>query len=354
MTLLERYLAVTMARATGLTVLVLVILLVFFSLVEELDLVGRGDYRLLDAFLVAFLSAPRYMFEVFPIAALLGSLLGLGGLASHSELVAMRAAGFSLRRIVLSVLKAGVIMMLLVLAFGELVAPAAEQYAQELRAEKLQRQVVLKSRYGFWARDGRAFINIRNIASGVHLQDIYIYEFDSQDRLRLATYAEHANYQGDHWTLHGIEQSEISLDGVDVRQVAEARWDSLLDPGLLSVVVVKPTMLPIWGLAQYIEFMQQNGQSAIDYQVAYWFKIANPLATLVMLFLAVPFVLGNQRSASMGHRIFLGAVVGAGFFLLTRAMSYTAVVYSINPALTALLPAAGFLIVTVLMLRRVR
>lgn len=344
----------TMVRATAMTVLVLVILLVVFNLVDELDHLGRGDYRLPDAFVVAFLSAPRYMYEVFPVAALLGSLMGLGGLASNSELVAMRAAGFSLRQIVLAVLKAGLLMMLVVLAFGELVAPPAEQFAQQLRAEKQHGQVVLKSRYGFWARDGQAFINIRTIASGVHLEDIYIYEFDANDHLQLATHANHADYQGDHWTLHGISQSHVDEDGVQIRSVEQARWDSLLDPSLLSVVVVKPTMLPIWGLNQYIEFMKRNGQSAIDYEVAYWLKLANPLATLVMLFLAVPFVLGNQRSSSMGQRIFIGAVVGAGFFLLTRAMSYVAVVYEINPALSALLPAGALMLLTALMLRRVR
>lgn len=354
MSLLERYIAITVARATGMTVLVLVILLVFFNLVEELDHVNVGDYHLADAFLVALMSAPRYMFEVFPVAALIGSLLGLGGLASHSELVAMRAAGFSLQRIMLAVLKTGLAMMLVVLAFGELVAPPSEQFAQEYRFEKQQGKVTLKTRYGFWARDGRAFINIRSLSTGTHIEDIYIYEFDETGHLSLATHAASADYLGDHWSLNDIAQSQISGQGVQTRRLAQARWDSLLDPALLSVVVVKPTMLPIWGLSQYIEFMRDNGQSATEYQVAYWLKLANPFATLVMLILAVPFVLANQRSGSMGQRIFLGLVVGAGFFLLTRAMSYVAVVYNFNPALSAVFPALVFLAVSVMMMRRVR
>jgi len=354
MSILDRYIAVTMVRSTVLTVLVLVGLLLFFSLVEELDQVGRGDYLVLDAFVVGILSAPRYLFEVFPVAALIGSLVGLGGLASHSELVAMRAAGFSLRAIMFAVLKTGLLMMLVALIFGELIAPQSEQLAQQLRLEKQQRQVTLKSQYGFWAKDESAFINIRKIESGVQLRDIYIYEFNDQDRLQLATHAEQAKYQGDHWTLHGISQSQISDTGVETRTLDQARWGSVLDPSLLSVLVVEPTMLPIWSLSRYIDFMQANGQSAIDYQVAYWLKLANPLSTLVMLLLAVPFVLGNLRSNSMGQRIFLGAVVGASFFMLTRAMSYVAVIYQINPALTALLPTAIFMTVTLLMVRKVR
>jgi len=354
MDLLQRYIAGSMVRATAITLMALVILLVFFNFADELDDVGLGDYQALDAFLVAILIAPRYLFEVFPVAALLGSLISLGTLASHSELLAMRTAGVSLRFIVLAVLKAGLLMMLVALAFGELVAPPSERLAQQIRAEKQSGHAVLSSRYGFWARDGQAFINIRTIASGVHLKDIYIYEFDDQERLKLASHAEEANYQGDHWTLHRISQSQIDETGIETRRLDQARWDSLLDPDLLGVVVIRPTMLPIWGLSQYIEFMQANGQSAIDYQVAYWLKVANPIATLVMLFLAVPFVLGNQRSTSMGQRIFLGAVIGTGFFLLTRAMSYVSVVYSLNPAFSAALPAGLVVAITIFMLRRVR
>lgn len=351
---LERYIGLSVAKATAMTVLVLVILLVFLNLVDELDDLNKGNYTLEDAFLVAALSAPRYLFEVFPVAALIGSLLGLGGLAASSELVAMRAAGFSLRAIMAAVLKTGALMMIVVLAFGELFAPTAEQYAQQHRVEKQQNKVLLQSRQGFWARDGQAFINIRKILSGAQLEDIWIYEFDEHKRLVLATHAQRAQYAADGWELQGIEQAQISDQGVKTRKLDNARWASLLDPALLSVVVVKPTMLPIWGLSRYIDFMRSNGQSAIDYEVAYWLKVANPFATLVMLFLALPFILGNQRTSSVGQRIFLGAVVGAGFFLFNRGMSYTAVVYGINPALTAILPALVLVSITLLMLRRVR
>jgi len=354
MSILERYIAMTMLKATSMTIVVLVILLVFFGFVDEMDSLNRGNYRLSDAFIVALLSSPRYIFEVFPIAALLGSLVGLGGLATHSELIAMRAAGLSLRDIIVAVLKAGLLMMLAVFIFGELIAPIAEQTAQQIRVERQQGQVILKSRYGFWARDGSAFINIRQISSGSRLEDIYIYEFDEKKKLKLVTHAGYADYQGDHWLLHDIRQSQLEESGVEGRVLDQARWDSLLDPALLSVVVVKPTMLPIWGLDQYISFMQDNGQSAVEYQVAFWLKVGTPFATLVMLFLAVPFVLGGQRSASMGQRIFIGAIVGASFFLLSRAMSYVAVVYDLNPLLTTAMPASIFLIVTLFMLRRVR
>jgi lipopolysaccharide export system permease protein len=354
LTLFERYIAAGMLKATGMTLLVLVILLVFFGLIEEMDDVGTGAYQAADAFLVAVAAAPRFMFEAFPVAVLIGSLVGLGSMGAHGELIAMRVAGFSLQQIVMAVIKAGIVMMALVFAFGELIAPASEQWAEQYRTEKMQKKVTLKTRYGFWARDGRAFVNIRGILPGGRLEDIFIYEFDDEQRLTLATHAERAEHRGDHWQMFQIRQSQVAETGVTNRELDQARWDSMVDPGLLSAVVVQPTMLPITELYRYIQIMRENDQAATDYEVAFWVKLATPLATLVMLFISVPFVLVHQRFVSMGHRIFLGIALGMGFYVLSRGMSYVAVVYELNPVVSALLPAATFLSIGLFMIRRVR
>jgi lipopolysaccharide export system permease protein len=154
--------------------------------------------------------------------------------------------------------------------------------------------------------------------------------------------------------MFGIRQSRISEDGVSERQLARARWDSLLDPGLLRAVLIHPTMLPLNELHRYIRLMRDNGQSAIDYEVAFWSKLATPPATLVMLFLSVPFVLAHSRFVSIGQRIFLGIVFGMAFYMLNRGMSYVALVYGLNPVVSALIPAAAFLAIAVFMIRRVR
>lgn len=354
LSLFERYIGTAMLKATTMTLLVLVILLVFFGLIDEMDDVGRGDYAMPDAFLVAMLSAPRYVFEVFPVAALVGSLIGLGAMASHGELIAMRGAGFSLRQILIAVMKTGMLMMVVVFLFGELVAPPSEQWGEQHRNEKIEKKVTLKTRYGFWARDGRAFVNVRTILPGARLEDIFVYEFDDRQRLVLATHAERADYQGGYWLMSRIRQSQVSEAGVTERELAQARWDSLLDPGLLSAVVIQPTMLPITQLSRYIEVMRANGQSATDYEVAFWIKLATPITTLVMLFVAVPFVLAHQRFVSMGQRVFLGVMLGMAFYMLNRGMSYVAVVYDISPVFSALVPTMVFLALALGLMRGVR
>jgi lipopolysaccharide export system permease protein len=353
--LLDIYIARAIIRAASLTILALVFLLVFFKFVDELEDLQTGDYQLIDAFLVALLSAPRHLFEAFPMAALLGGLLGLGGLAGHGELTAMRAAGFSITRIILAVLKTGILMMIVVIGFGEWIAPASEQYAQQWRLEKQQGQVTLKTANGFWARDGQTYVSIQQIQSGTQLTDIALYTFDDQNRLREHSVAQSAEYRDGRWVLNAIARTTMNANGTEADHDyrPKADWATLLSPGLLDVIIVEPALLTLQALHQSIAYLRENGQGAIDYRVAYWFKIATPLSALLMLLLAVPFVLSQQQRGA-GQRVFIGAVIGAGYFLTTRGMSYAAVVYEINPFFATLTPALLCLIGIVYLLRQIR
>lgn len=344
MNLLERYLGVTVLRAILLGLAVFVSLLVFLSFVDEMGNVGKGSFSELDAFLLALLSIPRYTFEVFPVAALFGSLLGLGGLARHGELVAIRAAGISVSQLAWGLFKAGLAMVLVVVLVGEFLAPAAEGYAQQLRAERLHQQVTFRSAHGLWARDGDAFVNIQQILPDGRLTQIHIYEFDADNRLRLATEAASARYQAGSWQLSDIEQIRLFDDHIEKRHLDTATWGSLLNPSLLSLLSVKPTMLPVWSLYEYIGFMRANGQEPGLYAMAFWSKISTPVASLVLLLFALPFVLGSPRSgAGAGRQMMLGIVLGGVFYLLNKGLSLAAVAYGFSPLLAALTPPLLFL-----------
>lgn len=338
MKILDLYIGRAVILGTIVVMAVLLTLLGFLTLMDELGDVGEGRYQVGDAFLFVLLTLPRFAYELSPIAALLGSLIGLGGLANNSELIAMRAAGVSYARIALSVLQAGVLMLLVALFFGEIIAPETEQYAQTMRSQALAKQVTLKTKYGFWARDGGAYINIRNILPGSRLEDIYIYEYGEDKQLKFSTHAASARYENDQWLLQDIRQSQFTDDGVQVRAIERATWDSMLDPGLLNVVSLNPNILPAWGLYKYIRFLHANGQDAKSYEVAFWGKMVTPLVTLVMLYLSMPFVFGQLRSSGIGQRVFLGAMVGSGFFLMSKAFSYMAIVYDLNALFAASFP----------------
>jgi lipopolysaccharide export system permease protein len=335
---LDQYIRGAVLRGTALAMLVLLPLVAFLLLADELDEVGGGRFGLGDAFLFIALELPRYGYQLFPIVALIGSLLGLGSLAARSELTAMRAAGVSLARIVLAVLQAGLITAALAVLVGEVLAPASEEQARLLRAATLTEQTALKSRYGFWARDGNAFINIREILPGGRLRHLFIYELDRQRALRLSTYARSAVYTGEYWQLEGIAQSELSSRGVTIRHLQQAAWNSLLDPAMLSLLVVEPQSLPAWGLYRYIAFLRDNGLNAGTYEVAFWNKLAMPVVILAMIYLSVPLLFGSLRSGGLGQRVFVGVLIGVAFYVLNRGLGQLAVVYAISPVLMAFAP----------------
>ena len=353
MKILDRYLGWAVISGTLVTLAALLPLLGFFILADEMDKVGQNDYQLIDALLFVLLSLPRYAYQLFPIATLIGALVGLGALASRSELVAMRAAGVSISRIVYAALKAGTLLAVLAIAVGEGVAPISEQTALQWRSDAQSGQVTLRTPYGFWARDGDAYINIREILPGANLRDIHIYEFADGRHLTRATHAKEARYAGGHWILEGISRSSLSEEGVEVTRVPHADWDSLLNPALLNVVIVDPHMLPVSALLRYVRFMNANGQDAGAYEVAMWGKIVHPFLILAMIFLSIPILFGSARSTGIGQRIFFGVVVGIGFYLVSRTFSYFALLYGMSPWLAAVTPPLLFLAGALWVLKRV-
>lgn len=349
---LERYIGRAVLLGTLVVMAVILTLLGIFELMKNLDEVGVGTYTMSDAFIASLLTMPRKLYEIFPVTALVGSLLGLGSLASSGELTAMRAAGVSVYRLVMAVLKAGLFMLVFVFLIGELVGPASEEYVQKIRVEKQQQKITLKSKYGFWAKDGQEFINIRKILPGSRLEDIYIYQIGEDKRLELSTYAKSATYVDDQWQLQGILQSSIQEDRVKSRSVGAASWSSVIDPNLLQIIIVEPTMLPAWGLFNYMSFMNQNGQDATAYEVAFWRKIITPFTTVVMLILAVPFVLGSLREVGVGQRVFVGTLIGTVFYVLNQSFSQMSIVYKIDPFLATTLPGVVMFLIGFYQLRK--
>ncbi|MES9941406.1 MAG: LPS export ABC transporter permease LptG [Candidatus Thiodiazotropha sp. 6PLUC2] len=351
-TILDRYIGRAVLTGILAVLLLLLVLIGFFEVVAELEDVEHG-YTTGMAYTYVFLGLPRYSYELFPVATLLGSLIGLGILANNSELMAMRAAGVSIPRIVLSVLKAGLLVLCAVVWLGEYLAPQAEQQAQRMKMEALSDQISLKTRYGFWSRDGNTYINIRQVLPDAQLADLSLYEYDDQAQLQRAVYAERASYELDGWVLQGVSMSTFSEKRVEISQQETLAWQTQLEPSSLDVLTVKPHMLAAWDLWRYIDYLRNNGQASVSYEVAFWGKLAAPLVTLVMLFLSIPFVFGSLRSAGVGQRIFVGAMLGIIFYLLNRAFSYMAVVYSMDALFAAAFPLLLFLALAAWMFRRI-
>lgn len=348
---LTRYVVRTVISGALLVLAVLVSLDAVFSFFGEADEVGRGDYTLGMAALYMLLTVPARIYELFPAAVAIGGVLGLGGLAANSELVVMRAAGISVRQLTGMVLQAGVLMMVAIVAIGEGVAPTAQQYAERLRANAIAGQGESRGASGVWVRDGQRFINVGVVLPDLVLRDIDVYEFDGH-RLRQALHAERAQYVDGDWRLHDIDSTRIDGENLVTGYSATATWDELVRPELVDLLAVSPMSLSIWRLHRYVEYLRENRLESARFELAFWQKIATPLSTLVMLLLALPVIFGSLRTTGAGQRVFIGSLIGIGYYVLAELSAHIGIVYGVAAPLASLAPAALFALFGMWGLRR--
>lgn len=353
MKLIDQYIGRAVLQSTAVVMFILLSLFAFATFAGELDKIGHGNYGAVDAAQYTLLLMPGLAYQLFPIVMLLGAIIGLGMLASQSELIVMRAAGVSIKRIVWAVMKVGILLLLVMGGVGEYVAPQAELRAQSIKADLLEVKVSFRSEQGLWARDGNNVIHIRDLISRERVANVSIYEFDDNNRLERVTQAKRADFGGEQWRLSEVSSSEVSIDGVRTTLKPEADWRSLLVPDLISVVTVDPAALTGPGLYRYIQYLRDNGLDASRYTLALWKKIMLPVTTAVMIFLAVPFVFGPLRSVGVGQRIFVGTLFGIAYYLIDQTTGHVGVVYGLSPLMSVLVAPAAFLAVAIVLVRRI-
>ncbi len=358
MRILDRYIGNAIFSGTALVLLVLVGLFAFFAFIDELNDVGKARYGIWQAIEYVLWGIPLTLYEIFPSALLIGSLIGLGILANNNELTVLRAAGISVTRIVWAALKRGLLLIIIVISIGEVIAPYGEQYSYEMRAlaQSDENRMVFQSRYGFWARENHDFVNIRTIQADGRFGDVRLYQFDDNLHLQQLTHAQFALYQKGEWVLQDVEQITYSyqqeIPSVKRQHFAELHWNAVLNPDLVKIVSVRPHKLSTFGLTQYIEYLKQSGQRTLPYELAWWQRIAYPFVCITMLILAIPFVFGSLRSITIGQRLLIGALFGVGFYMLNQVAGNLGLVYEFPPMLSALMPPLIFLGIALLLTRR--
>jgi lipopolysaccharide export system permease protein len=354
MIILDRYIFRAVASATLVALLVLLLLETFLSLLVELEEVGKGSYHFAAALRFLLLIQPQRLYELFPMALLVGGLLGMGALAGGSELIVMRAAGLSLTRLTRSALQTGLLLSLAVLVIGEFAAPPLEKLANEQRAMAKSEDMAIRGGRGFWARDGDYFIHVRAVLPGIRLVDIHLFKIGSESRLETVTAARGARYQEGRWLLEGIDRSTLNGDTVQTERLSDLAVVSAISPKILDVLAANPNDLSIRDLWVYVDYLERNGLDAQSYRLALWRKLLAPLSYLAMLVIAMPFVFGPQRSAGTGQRLLVGLLLGLAFFLANYLLGNVVLLYGYPPLVGAILPSLLFLAAGFLALRRLR
>ncbi|WP_108652275.1 LPS export ABC transporter permease LptG [Dongshaea marina] len=341
--ILDRYIGRVVLWSVMLCDLTLIGLSALFKFVDQLRDVGEGSYTTSVALYYTLLNVPSDIVQFFPLAALLGGLIGLGSLATSSELVVMQASGRSKLSIVGAVLKTLIPMTIVILLIGEYVAPAANHHGDDVRIQARSGGTVSLSAYGVWAKDGPSFVNIGAIDREGQLHNIRLYDFNQQHRLKQIVDARTGSYSGDHWQLSGITDTKFGGDKIEVVTRKQQNWYSQLTPKKLSVVTINPSDMSIRALTSTISYRDMNKQDASQYKLEFWRKILSPLTIIAMMLLASSFVFGPLRTMAMGTRILIGIIAGFIFYVIDRIFGPMTLIYGMPPLAGAIIPAAIFL-----------
>ncbi|HAU69119.1 MAG: LPS export ABC transporter permease LptG [Arenicella sp.] len=353
MRILDLYIGKILLAHIMVTVIVLLGLFSFVSFLDELGDLDRGTYGVFQIVQHVVLEIPNVLYLMFPMAALIGSILGLSVLARDSELIVMRAAGVSVMRIVGSVLKVGGILAFVALIMGELVAPYTETKAIQIKAESIQNNIRQESDFGIWLRDENTYVNIGEVLPDLTLLDVKIFEFDGNNFLRFLSQAEEGTHDNGRWLLKGLKRTQIDEVRSAADEVTRAYWSTSVNPDILNIFRIKPEQLSIWQLNRYIGHLQANKQDTTNFELTFWSKLVTPLATAVMLIMAVPFVFQQVRSGGLGRSLFSGIMIGLGFFILNKAFTYFVPLFGIPPFVGAVLPTALVCAVSIFLIRRI-
>ena len=359
MRILRKYLAREIYSATLLVLLAFLGLFAFFDLIHELGDIGKGDYRLRHAALFVLLTVPGHVYELMPIAALIGAVYALAQLAAHSEVTVMRVSGLSTRRALGAVARIGLLFVAITFVFGEFIAPPAERAAQALRLRALTSVIAQEFRSGLWVKDESRFVNVREVRPDTSLVGVKIYEFDRDYRLRSISFAERGEYlPPSSWRLSGVTKTVFgSPEGprappARIEKSPEFVWTSDLNPDILGVLLVQPDKMSITNLYLYTRHLAENRQNTGRYDIALWKKVVYPLAVLVMMALALPFAYMQVRSGGVSLKIFAGIMLGLVFHLLNSLFAHLGAINTWPALLSAVTPSVLFLLLALGMLWR--
>lgn len=350
---LDRHVGWTVFTAIVLVLVIIVGLDAIAAFIDESDNISE-TYTFAHVALYIGLTLPGRFYEFIPFAALIGCLLGLGQLATSSELVVMRAAGVSIGRLTWVALKPALLIAVFGFVLGEYIAPRADQSAETGRALAQNPGESFGGRHGVWNREGDTFLHFNAVETNGIVHGITLLQMDGSQRMQSSLRARRGVYHGDYWTLEEVVRTNFSSWETTRDTYDTLRWDTGITPELLSLVVVAPDQLPLADLYRYSRYLQQQGLDSDDYQLAMWRKLLQPIAIGGLVLVAISFIFGPLREGTMGFRIFAGVIVGIVFRTSQDLLGPASMVFGFPPIYAALGPIIICLVAGLLMLSRAR
>jgi lipopolysaccharide export system permease protein len=355
MNILDRYLYRTVLLYTTMAMGVLLTLGALFVFISQQSDIGVGSFSGGDAFLFTLLNLPQQAFELLPIGAMIGALMGLGNLAAGSELVVTRASGVSIWRVAWPVALAGLTLALIMYGIGEYAAPPLAQFAKREKTTSKLADVSFAGSSSAWVKDGNLILRVQTGEVDRAFGGVSLFQLDGPTKLHSIQRAERISVADPgRWSLHNVATTRFGDDHVESDLVSGIMMRSTVNPEFLGLAATDPQLLTLQGLHAYIAHQRRNSLDTAVYEIGYWSRIARLFAVIVVTLLALPFVFGPLRTTGAGTRTVIGVMLGVLFFLITRTVENGGQLFGLNPALVGWLPTAVIAVCTLVAISRTR
>lgn len=354
MSRLSRYISGFVGGAILLVLFLVLALDMIFALVNELDNL-TGQYTFIQAIYYVLLTVPGTINEYVPLATLIGCLVGMGELASSSELTVMRASGLSVLRLVLYASRPVILFIVASLLVSEFVAPTTDKWAKTHRdLTRWGTEHSLVAAGGLWHREGDTFMHFNVVQPGGVLYGLIFLDFDHHNHLISARSAKRATYQTHQWLLEDVSETQFKPENTISSHAHTLSWQTDLTPKTLAFLVNEPSELAPSGLYEYTQYLNEQGIDSAAYRLAFWQKCLQPLAIFSLVLVALSFIFGPLRSATTGYRVFVGVVVGIAFQFTQNLLGPSSIIYGFSPLYAVCLPIVICLVIGSVMLLRAR
>lgn len=354
MRILDRYIRTQIIMATVCVAAVILGIEGFIELVRQLNDIGKNNYGIIQALIYVPMQLPADFYQLFPMVGFIGCLVGLGRMASNSELIVMQSAGVSVNRIGWSVLKTAIFMIIVVTLTGECIAPVLQSKSETMKRVALGHPIGLLSMKNVWLHQNHSFIHIDSVHSTTKIIGVTVYRFDDQNHLKSAFYAKRGIFKNNTWQLYDVKKTDFTKKSVRSSSYSWQVLDLIFNPELAHESQQEADEEATWKIFRNIMYRHRTGLVTSQFEFAFWQRIIQPLTTIVMICLGIPFVFGSLRTSTMGTRILIGVLIGFSFYMLNQFFGPITLVYQFPPLLAAAVPTLLFLMIYVLLLWKAR
>jgi lipopolysaccharide export system permease protein len=355
MNTLDRYLFRTVLVYAAMSMGVLLTLGALFLFIGQQGDIGVGNYSAGEAFVFTLLNIPEQAFELLPIGAMIGALMGLGNLAAGSELVVTRASGVSVWRMAWPVGVAGLTLAVLMFGIGEYVAPPMAQMAKREKTTSKLADISFAGSSGAWVKDGNVILRVQSGEVDQAFGGVSIFRLDGANKLLSVQHAERISVADPgHWRLHNVATTRFGDRRIDSDNAVETTMSSSVNPDFLGLAATDPDLLTLRGLASYIDHQRRNHLGTAPLEIGYWSRIARLFAVVVVTLLSLPFVFGPLRTTGAGARTVIGVLLGVVFFLITGMVEKGGQLFGVDPVLVGWLPTVVIGVCTFVAISRTR